>query len=239
MFISRGQKATAIKYIYRAMQMLKVNHGRTPLLMVFEILEGFRLPFRVAPSRRGGGKGYNRVFLLSWWKQYSQVMKWFRSSCKRGTVSALISWDKQLLMEFELLVTNSPASRLYKRRMSVLQLAAAGRIYSHYRWGNRTMNKFAARGVRDLFVKDQALAGTTNAYIRGLEDARLVWEQKDQREVREWRESKRGFAIANTWDRDARRVARRKGHTMWEKDRPEPIRMSRKARKKLRALILK
>lgn len=66
MFISRGQKSTAIKYVYRAMQMLKINHGRTPLLMVFEILENYRVPFRVVASRRKKGKGYNRVFLLSW-----------------------------------------------------------------------------------------------------------------------------------------------------------------------------
>lgn len=220
------------------MQMLKVNHGRTPLLMVFEILESFRLPFRVVPTRKGRGKSYNRVFLLSWWKQYSQVMKWFRSSCKRGTVSALISWDKQLLMEFELLVTHSPTSRLYKRRMSVLQLAAAGRIYSHYRWGNRILPPFAAKGVKDLFVKNQVIAGTADEHIKGLDAARLAWEFKDQKDIREWRESQRGFAVADTWDRKARFVAGRKGHRMWEKNQPEPIRRSKKRSKKYKKLVL-
>lgn len=187
--------------------MLKVNHGRTPLLMVFEILENFRIPFRVAPSRKKKGKGYNRVFLLSWWRQYSQIMKWFRGSCKRKSVRALIAWDKQLLTEFELLVGNSPQSQVYKKRMSVLQLSAAGRVYSHYRWSSQGHNAFASRGVKELYVRDRALAGTKNKVILAIYEKNAEKIRKQDKQVHEHVESSTGFSIADTWGVEQRVVA--------------------------------
>lgn len=201
--------------------MLKVNHGRTPLLMVFEILENFRLPFRVVPSRRKKGKGYNRVFLLSWWRQYSQVMKWFRSSCRRTSVRALITWDKQLLTEFELLITNSPNSRLYKRRLAVLQLAVAGRVYSHYRWGNQTQSEWGKRDVKKLYVTDHALAGKTNKYVLGLHAVNVKRDEADDAMILAHDERKKGFPILRAWNRESLLAANRVGFKM-EKLQPEP-----------------
>ncbi len=116
--------------------MLKVSHGRTPMLILFEILEMYKVPFRVVATRRPG-KGYNRVHLITWWKQYAQILKWFRNSFRRRTKRAIVTWDKHLLAELELLAANSPTSLIYKKRNLLIELAAKGRVFSHFRWRHR------------------------------------------------------------------------------------------------------
>lgn len=63
-FVSKGKKAKALSYLFRVFGILKVLHGRTPSILVFEIMETYRLPFSVILAKRS--KGLNRVHLLAW-----------------------------------------------------------------------------------------------------------------------------------------------------------------------------
>lgn len=138
-FIYKGKKGTTLKFLFRALLLLKTNYGRTPVILLFEILETYRVPFRVIKARRA--KRLNRVHLITWWKQYAQVLKWFRSALRRKSVRAVITWDLHLLTEIELLLLNSSSSQIYQKKALWLQLAAMGRISSHYRWKFRPRSK--------------------------------------------------------------------------------------------------
>lgn len=63
-FVSKGKKSKALHYLFKVFGVLKALHGRTPSILVFEIMETYRLPFSVVISKRGGG--YSRVHLLAW-----------------------------------------------------------------------------------------------------------------------------------------------------------------------------
>lgn len=64
MFIFKGRKSTTVKFMFKALHLLKANHGRTPMLILFEILEMYKIPFRVIPTKKSG-KGHNRVHLIT------------------------------------------------------------------------------------------------------------------------------------------------------------------------------
>lgn len=63
-FIARGKKAQAMSCLFKVFGILKNLHGRTPSILLFEILETYRVPFSVILARRN--KGFNRVHLLTW-----------------------------------------------------------------------------------------------------------------------------------------------------------------------------
>lgn len=62
-FIHRGQRGTTLKFLFRALVTLKVAYGRTPMVLLFEVLENYRVPFRVIKARRS--KRLNRVHLIT------------------------------------------------------------------------------------------------------------------------------------------------------------------------------
>lgn len=128
-----GKKLTAYKFAFRALALLKANHGRSPLLLVFEILELYRTPVYALPGGRGARKGYTRVHIITWWKQYSLVLRWFRQSLytSRRVVTA---WDVRILSELELLLSFNQQSTVFKKRALNIQLAAYGRTSEHFRW---------------------------------------------------------------------------------------------------------
>lgn len=127
-----GKKATAYKFAFRAFFLLKANHGRSPLLLVFEVLEMYRTPVYALPSK-GTRKGYTRVHVLAWWKQYSLVLRWFRQALYTPK-RVVLAWDTRILSELELLLAFSPQSSVLKKRALNMQLSAHGRVSDHYRW---------------------------------------------------------------------------------------------------------
>lgn len=80
MLILGGKKLTAYKFAFKAFALLKINHGRSPLLLVFELLEMYRTPVYALQGGRGVKRGYTRVHVIAWWKQYSLVLRWFRQA---------------------------------------------------------------------------------------------------------------------------------------------------------------
>lgn len=82
--VRRGKKARALNYTMRGFSFLKTEFGRSPVILLFEILEMYRMPIRGLVPKSTTRKSVIRTHLVPWWKQYTQTLRWIRHSMLGG-----------------------------------------------------------------------------------------------------------------------------------------------------------
>lgn len=147
-----GKKYRVWNYILRGFSFLKTEFGRNPIIMLFEILEMYRMPIRGLAPKSTTRKSVVRTHMVPWWKQYTQILRWIRHAIA-GSVKNFTSWNTRIRVELLNLMTENNSSLVKKRIEANFQLIAFGRISIHFRW-HRRYNK---RAVKAIKISDKKL----------------------------------------------------------------------------------
>lgn len=145
-----GKKQKVWKLLLNSMSYLKVEFGRNPTLMLFEILELYRMPVRGLSPKSLTRKVIVRTHLVSWWKQYTQILRWVRHSLL-GQNKNHSSWGSRVRLELYNLLFETGNTLMKKRIEANTQLIAFGRVALHFRWHRR----YSKRAVRAIKVLDK------------------------------------------------------------------------------------
>lgn len=147
-----GKKLRVWGYILRTFSFLKNEFGRNPVILLFEILELYRMPVRGLMPKSSTRKSVIRTHLVPWWKQYTQILRWVRHALT-GPVKNYISWNSRIKVEMLNLLNDSNSSLVKKRIESNFQLIAFGKIALHFRWHRR----YSKRAVKAISVADRVI----------------------------------------------------------------------------------
>lgn len=147
-----GKKLKVWGYVIRGFSFLKSEFGRNPVVLLFEILELYRMPIRGLAPKSTTRKSVIRTHLVPWWKQYTQILRWVRHALT-GAVKNHESWNKRVRVELLNLMTENSASLVKKRIESNFQLIAFGKIAIHFRWHKR----YSKRTVKSIRILDKQL----------------------------------------------------------------------------------
>lgn len=147
-----GKKVKVLNYILRGFSFLKTEFGRSPVVLLFEILEMYRMPIRGLAPKSSTRKSVIRTHLVPWWKQYTQTLRWIRHSISGG-VKTRESWNNRIRVELFSLMSENVNCLVKKRIESNFQLIAFGRVAIHFRWYKR----YSKRTVRSIRVLDRRL----------------------------------------------------------------------------------
>lgn len=148
--VTCGKKQKVWKLLLNSMSYLKVEFGRNPTLMLFEILELYRMPVRGLSPKSLTRKVVVRTHLVSWWKQYTQILRWVRHSLL-GNNKNHSSWGSRVRLELYNLLFETGNTLMKKRIEANTQLIAFGRVALHFRWHRR----YSKRAVRAIKVLDK------------------------------------------------------------------------------------
>lgn len=147
-----GKKLKVWAYVIRGFSFLKSEFGRNPVVLLFEILELYRMPIRGLAPKSTTRKSVIRTHLVPWWKQYTQILRWIRHALT-GLVKNHESWNKRIRVELLNLMTENSSSLVKKRIESNFQLIAFGKIAIHFRWHKR----YSKRTVKSIRILDKQL----------------------------------------------------------------------------------
>jgi ribosomal protein S7 len=142
-FVIEGKKATAGKIVRETFFALKKQGLVHPYLMLFEIFEMLRLPVRAFGFSQGRR---TRMIIqrLPWWRQYTTVTQWFRSSLV-SRIAKSNSASKRLVQEFVALMETPAKSRVWQRRVVAYQAIAEGRQLSRFTWTPKVQERLEAK----------------------------------------------------------------------------------------------
>lgn len=147
-----GKKVRVLNYMLRGFSYLKTEFGRSPTVLLFEILEMYRMPIRGLVPKSTTRKSVIRTHLVPWWKQYTQTLIWIRHSISGG-VKARESWNNRIRVELFNLMSENVNCLVKKRIESNFQLIAFGRVAIHFRWYKR----YSKRTVKSIRILDRKL----------------------------------------------------------------------------------
>lgn len=150
--IRRGKKVRVLNYMMRGFSLLKAEFGRSPVVLLFEILEMYRMPIRGLVPKSTTRKSVIRTHLVPWWKQYTQTLRWIRHSISGG-VKTRESWNSRIKVELFNLMNENSNCLVKKRIESNFQLIAFGRVAIHFRWYKR----YSKRTVKSIRILDRKL----------------------------------------------------------------------------------
>lgn len=145
-----GKKQKVWSFVLNSMSSLKIECGRNPVLILFEILELYRMPIKGLNPKSLTRKVVVRTHLVSWWKQYTQILRWLRHSFL-GQNKNHISWKSRIKHELYNLIFEIGNTLVKKRIEANSQLIAFGRVAIHFRWHRR----YSKRAVRSIKVLDK------------------------------------------------------------------------------------
>lgn len=154
--IKWGKKIRVWNYILRGFGILKAEFGRSPVVLLFEILELYRMPIKGLTPKSTTKKSIVRTHLVPWWKQYTQTLRWIRHSIIGG-VKNHESWNQRIKIEFLNIMSENSNSLIKKRIEANFQLIAFGKIAIHFRWYKR----YSKRTVKSIRILDRKL------YLKG------------------------------------------------------------------------
>lgn len=151
-----GKKIRVWNYVLRGFGILKAEFGRSPVVLLFEILELYRMPIKGLVPKSTTRKSIVRTHLVPWWKQYTQTLRWIRHSILGG-VKNHESWNQRIKTEFLNIMMENANSLIKKRIEANFQLIAFGKIAIHFRWYKR----YSKRTVKSIRILDRKL------YLKG------------------------------------------------------------------------
>lgn len=147
-----GKKQMVWKSILKSFGSLKVEFGKNPVLILFEILELYRMPMKALPPKDKTRKVIVRTHLISWWKQYTQLLRWIRHSLL-GAVKNHSSWNSRIVLEITNLLNMNHNTLIKKKCDANYELVAFGKVNLHFRWYRR----FSKRAVNAIKIIDKPL----------------------------------------------------------------------------------
>lgn len=144
--VLNGKKQLVWRKILQVFSELKFEFGRNPVMLLFEILELYRMPLKALQPKNKTKKSIVRTHIISWWKQYTQLMRWMRHSIKTPTKTTF-HWEHRIKTEMNNLLLDASHSLIKKRLELNAQMIAFSKISLHFRWYRR-FSRRAARAVR-------------------------------------------------------------------------------------------
>lgn len=131
-FVSRmmldGKKATSVKIIYEAFDILKSKTEKDPLEVFLKALDNVK-PMVEVKSRRVGGATYQVPIEIRDSRREALAMRWVinasRAKSGRGMSERLAS---------ELIDAFNNTGTSYKKKEDTHKMAEANKAFAHYRW---------------------------------------------------------------------------------------------------------
>jgi len=131
-FVSRmmidGKKATCVRIIYDAMDILKVKSNKEPLEVFLKALDNVK-PMVEVKSRRVGGATYQVPIEIRESRREALAMRWIinaaRSKSGHGMSECLAN---------ELMDAYNNTGIAYKKKEDTHKMAEANKAFAHYRW---------------------------------------------------------------------------------------------------------
>jgi len=152
--VIKGKKQMVWKNILNAFIGIKSEFGKNPVILLFDILELYRMPIKALPPKDKTRKIIIRTHLISWWKQYTQILRWLRQSLG-GSVKNHQSWNNRVSVELKNLLNENNNTLIKKKCEINYELSAFGRVNLHFRWYRR----FSKRAVNAIKIIDRPLYG--------------------------------------------------------------------------------
>ena len=144
--VIRGKKHRIWTAAIDVFSSLKFEFGRNPVMLLFEILEMYRMPLKALHPKNKTRKSIIRTHIISWWKQYTQLLRWVRHSI-RGPKKTTQDWKIKFRKEIRDLIKDSPNTLIKKRIELNSQMISFSKVSLHFRWYRR-YSKRAANAIK-------------------------------------------------------------------------------------------
>ncbi|MGB9847922.1 MAG: 30S ribosomal protein S7 [Minisyncoccia bacterium] len=126
--MQRGQKLTAEKIFYKAMELIKEKTGKDPL-EVFDLAIKNASPLVEVKSKRIGGANYQVPQLVKPERQFTLACRWIIQAIRsrRGKPS----YEK---LAEEIIAASNNEGYAVKKKMDTHRIAEANRAFAHFSW---------------------------------------------------------------------------------------------------------
>ena len=131
-FVSRmmldGKKATSVRIIYGALDLLKAKTEKDPLEVFLKALDNVK-PNVEVKSRRVGGATYQVPIEIRESRREALAMRWVINAARSKSGRGM---DERLAAE--LLDAYNNTGSAYKKKQDTHKMAEANKAFAHYRW---------------------------------------------------------------------------------------------------------
>ena len=131
-FVSRmmldGKKATSVRIIYGALDLLKAKTEKDPLEVFLKALDNVK-PTVEVKSRRVGGATYQVPIEIRESRREALAMRWVINAARSKSGRGM---DERLAAE--LLDAYNNTGSAYKKKEDTHKMAEANKAFAHYRW---------------------------------------------------------------------------------------------------------
>lgn len=126
--MQRGQKATAEKIFYKAMDLIKQKTGQDPMA-VFDLAIKNASPLVEVKSRRIGGANYQVPQLVKPERQFTLACRWIIQAVRSR--HGKTSYEK---LAEEIIAASKNEGAAVKKKMDTHRIAEANRAFAHFSW---------------------------------------------------------------------------------------------------------
>ena len=131
-FVSRmmldGKKATSVRIVYGALDLLKAKTDKDPLEVFLKALDNVK-PMVEVKSRRVGGATYQVPIEIRDSRHEALAMRWVINAARAKSGRGM---DERLAAE--LLDAYNNTGSAYKKKEDTHKMAEANKAFAHYRW---------------------------------------------------------------------------------------------------------
>ncbi|MBR5867220.1 MAG: 30S ribosomal protein S7 [Spirochaetaceae bacterium] len=131
-FVSRmmldGKKATSVRIVYGALDLLKAKTDKDPLEVFLKALDNVK-PMVEVKSRRVGGATYQVPIEIRDSRREALAMRWVINAARAKSGRGM---DERLAAE--LLDAYNNTGSAYKKKEDTHKMAEANKAFAHYRW---------------------------------------------------------------------------------------------------------
>lgn len=129
--MSEGRKSVAQKLVYQALEEIKEQTKKEPLIIFETALQNVAPKMEVRP-RRVGGASYQVPVEVRGDRKEALAIRWILSGARSRSNKEYHSFDKKLAAELIDAANNTGLA--IKKKEDVQKQAAANRAFSHFRW---------------------------------------------------------------------------------------------------------
>ncbi|MCX8015921.1 MAG: 30S ribosomal protein S7 [Patescibacteria group bacterium] len=126
--MQRGQKATAEKNFYKAMELIKQKTGKDPL-EVFDLALKNASPLVEVKSKRIGGANYQVPQLVKPERQFTLACRWIIQAVRSRRGKS--AYEK---LAEEIIAASNNEGAAVKKKMDTHRIAEANRAFAHFSW---------------------------------------------------------------------------------------------------------
>lgn len=123
-----GKKATCVRIVYDAMDILKAKTDKEPLEVFLKALDNVK-PMVEVKSRRVGGATYQVPIEIRESRREALAMRWIISAARAKNGHGMSE-----CLANELLDAFNNTGTAYKKKEDTHKMAEANKAFAHYRW---------------------------------------------------------------------------------------------------------